>query len=102
RNNGKRLLQLRVGLGWDPTGTGTWAVRAGFGIHNDLQDNLSIRLHGNFPTNAREQFVAPLLTLIPFQKAATPPPICGPAVPQPCSIYTPSGGAANMLTPTLQ
>jgi len=91
-----------VGLAWDPTGTGTWAVRAGFGIHNDLQDNLSIRLHGNFPTNAREQFVAPLLSLIPFQKAATPPPICGPAVPQPCSIYTPTGVDPNMFTPTIQ
>jgi len=102
RNNAKLLLQPRVGLAWDPTGTGTWAVRAGFGIHNDLQDNLSIRLHGNFPTNAREQFVAPLLSLIPFQKAATPPPICGPAVPQPCSIYTPTGVDPNMLTPTIQ
>src|SRR6058998_1177324 len=43
RNNAKLLLQPRVGLAWDPTGTGTWAVRAGFGIHNDLQDNLAIR-----------------------------------------------------------
>ena len=39
RNNAKLLLQPRVGLAWDPTGRGTWAVRAGFGIHNDLQDN---------------------------------------------------------------
>src|SRR5216117_2694911 len=34
-NNAKALLQPRVGLAWDPTGTGSWAVRAGFGIHND-------------------------------------------------------------------
>src|SRR5215475_5750070 len=74
-NHAKLLLQPRVGLAWDPTGTGTWAVRAGFGIHNDLQDNLSIRLHGNFPTNAREQFIAPLLSLmIPLRKTVAPPP----------------------------
>jgi outer membrane receptor protein involved in Fe transport len=35
-NNAKALWQPRVGLAWDPTGTGTWAVRAAFGIHNDL------------------------------------------------------------------
>ncbi len=102
RNNAKLLLQPRVGLAWDPTGTGTWAVRAGFGIHNDLQDNLSIRIHANPPTNAREQFIAPLLSLIPLQKAMLPPPTCGPAVPQPCSIYTPAGVDPNMFTPTVQ
>src|SRR5262249_47606638 len=39
-NNAKVLWQPRVGLAWDPTGTGKWAVRAGFGIHHDLQDNI--------------------------------------------------------------
>src|SRR5256712_1952759 len=29
-NHAKLLLQPRVGIAWDPTGTGTWAVRAGF------------------------------------------------------------------------
>ena len=42
-NHAKLLLQPRVGIAWDPTGKGTWAVRAGFGIHNDLQDNLANR-----------------------------------------------------------
>src|SRR5438128_1094907 len=36
-NNAKALLQPRVGVAWDPTGTGRWAVRPGFGIHNDLR-----------------------------------------------------------------
>ena len=53
------LLQPRVGLAWDPTGTGRWAVRAGFGIHNDLQDNLANRTYANPPFNAREQLVGP-------------------------------------------
>src|SRR5256712_28031 len=29
-NHAKLLLQPRVGIAWDPTGRGTWAVRAGF------------------------------------------------------------------------
>src|SRR5262249_18905862 len=36
------------------------------------------------------------------EKAATPPPICGPGVPPPCSIYTPTGVDPNMFTPTVQ
>ncbi|PYR83299.1 MAG: hypothetical protein DMG19_19475 [Acidobacteria bacterium] len=52
-NNAKALLQPRVGVAWDPTGTGRWAVRAGFGIHNDLLDNLGNRLNQNPPFNAR-------------------------------------------------
>src|SRR5215510_13822467 len=80
-NHAKLLLQPRVGLAWDPTGTGTWAVRAGFGIHNDLIDNLSIRLQPNPPTNAREQFTFTpgngILSLIPLYKGLPPPPTCG-------------------------
>jgi len=67
-NHAKLLLQPRVGIAWDPTGTGTWAVRAGFGIHNDLQDNLANRTYGNPPFNAREQIVGPTLSLIPLSK----------------------------------
>src|SRR5438105_5778376 len=53
-----------LGLAWDPTGTGTWAVRAGFGIHNDLQDNLANRTYSNPPYNAREQLTGSTLGLI--------------------------------------
>ena len=80
-NHAKLLLQPRVGLAWDPTGTGTWAVRAGFGIHNDLVDNLGIRLQPNPPTNAREQFAFTpdrgLLALYPLQRGVQLPPTCG-------------------------
>jgi len=106
RNNAKLLLQPRVGLAWDPTGRGTWAVRAGFGIHNDLQDNLAIRIYANPPTNAREQFTfAPgrgLLDLIPLQKGVTLPPTCSSTQGQPCSIYTPAAVDPKMETPTVQ
>jgi hypothetical protein len=104
-NHAKFLLQPRVGLSWDPTGTGTWAVRAGFGIHNDLQDNLANRTYGNPPFNAREQIVGPTLSLIPLSKDTALPITCGlpGALPQPaCGLYSPAGVDPVLFTPTSQ
>jgi hypothetical protein len=101
-NHAKLLLQPRVGIAWDPTGTGTWAVRAGFGIHNDLQDNLGNRTYANPPYNAREQLSGPLLSLIPLDKNAPLLRSCGESVPQPCAIYGPGGLDPNLFTPTSQ
>src|SRR5206468_3265357 len=101
----KLLLQPRVGIAWDPTGKGTWAVRAGFGIHNDLQDNLANRTYANPPYNAREQINGPTLSLIPLQRNAILPATCGtlgaPAPPG-CSIYGPGGVDPVLFTPTSQ
>jgi hypothetical protein len=78
-------------------------VRVGFGIHNDLLDNLSIRTHPNPPFNARESFLGPLLNLpLPFQRGVALPPNCSPTQGQPCSIYQPAGIDPNMFTPTVQ
>src|SRR5881409_635947 len=102
-NHAKLLLQPRVGLAWDPTGKGTWAVRAGFGIHNDLQDNVGNRAYANPPSNAREQLAGPLLSLIPLQKNVPLPRTCGtPGAPPPpaCGIYSPGGFDPVMFTPT--
>src|SRR5205809_1764451 len=104
-NHAKLLLQPRVGLAWDPTGTGTWAVRAGFGIHNDLQDNLANRTYGNPPFNAREQIVGTTLSLIPFSKNTPLPITCGlpGALSQPaCGLYGPAGVDPRLFTPTSQ
>ena len=104
-NHAKLLLQPRVGLAWDPTGKGTWAVRAGFGIHNDLQDNVGNRAYANPPSNAREQLAGPLLSLIPLQKNVPLPRTCGtPGAPPPpaCGIYSPGGFDPVMFTPTSQ
>src|SRR2546422_3983344 len=104
-NHAKLLLQPRVGIAWDPTGRGTWAVRAGFGIHNDLQDILGNRAYSNPPFSAREQPVGPLLSIIPFQKNAPLAPTCGtpgaPALPA-CGLYAPAGFDRGMRTPTSQ
>src|SRR5207247_2362070 len=101
-NHAKLLLQPRVGIAWDPTGTGTWAVRAGFGIHNDLQDNLGNRTYSNPPYNARELLSGPLLSLITLQKNAPLLRSCGPSVPQPCAIHGPGGLDPELRTPTSQ
>jgi len=104
-NHAKLLLQPRVGIAWDPSGKGTWAVRAGFGIHNDLQDNLANRTYANPPYNAREQINGPTLSLIPLQRNAILPATCGtlgaPARPG-CSIYGPGGVDPVLFTPTSQ
>src|SRR5215831_7780852 len=105
QNNANALWQPRVGLAWDPMGTGTWAVRAGFSIVNDLLDNLTNRTYSAPPFNAREQLTIPatgFLSLLPLDKNAPLPPTCGPGVPQPCSIYQPAGVDPNMFTPTIQ
>ena len=80
-------------------------MRASFGIHNDLLDNLGLRTYPNPPFNAREQVTIPatgFLSLLPFQKNATLPPTCGPGIAAPCSIYQPAGVDPNMFTPTIQ
>src|SRR5881396_3575395 len=107
QNHAKLLLQPRVGLAWDPTGTGSWAVRAAFGIHNDLIDNLGIRTQAGMPPfAARESLpVTPatgFLPLLPLKKDAPLPPTCGPGISAPCSIYQPTGFDPNMFTPTVQ
>ncbi len=105
-NNAKALWQPRVGLAWDPTGTGRWAVRAGFGIHHDLQDNLGHRLNANPPFGARLTITnTPLLSIIPIPFGTPPPPTCSaqsPLQPPACGIFSPGGLDPVMHTPTLQ
>jgi hypothetical protein len=102
-NNAIALWQPRVGLAWDPTGTGSWAVRAGFGIHNNLQDNLDQAFGGNRPFNARFSLAStPLLSVIPLTNGTPPPPSCSPTQGQPCSILQPGQLDPTLHTPTVQ
>jgi len=109
RNNARALLQPRVGLAWDPTGTGRWAVRAGFGIHNDLQDNLANRMNSNPPFNVRLVIPnTPILTILrngPLPSDSPGAPSCSaesPLVSPACSIYAPGGVDPDLHTPTTQ
>src|SRR5215467_12999531 len=105
-NNAKMLWQPRVGLAWDPTGTGKWAVRAGFGIHHDLQDNIGHRLNANPPFGARMTIQnTPLLSIIPIPFGTQPPQSCNAQStlqPPACGIFTPGGLDPVMKTPTLE
>jgi hypothetical protein len=105
QNNAKLLLQPRVGFAWDPTGTGRWAVRAAFGIHNDLQDNLGHRIQANPPFNNRVTLpTAPgMLAQIPIDRSVPIPPSCHNAPTETgCTIFAPGGIDPNMHTPTVQ
>jgi hypothetical protein len=101
-NNAVALWQPRVGVAWDPTGTGTWAVRAGFGIYNTLQDNVDQAFGANPPFNARFSNQLPFLSQIPLTGGEAPPPSCSPTRGQPCSIFQPGMLDPFMHTPTIQ
>ena len=107
-NNAIALWQPRVGIAWDVTGTGSLAVRAAFGIYNDLQDNLGQRLSANPPFAGRLQFEnTPLLSLIPIASDQVPLPQCQTSAdarvrPRICSNYAPGGIDPVMHTPTVQ
>jgi len=107
-NHAIALWQPRVGVAWDPTGTGSWAVRAGFGIHNDLQDNLGQRLSANPPFAGRLQLEnTPLLSIIPIPSTQAPPAQCQSLAeaairPRVCISYAPGGIDPVLHTPTVQ
>lgn len=106
-NNARWLLQPRLGVAWDPTGTGKWSVRSGFGIHHDLLDNLGNRMNSNPPFNGRVQTSGNLFSIIPL--ASNQPPLgqCqsledAAARPRICSQYAPGGVEPSLHTPTIQ
>jgi len=105
-NNALALWQPRIALAWDPAGTGKSSVKVGFGIYNDLQDNLGHRISANPPFNARLSISnTPLLSIIPIPGGAQPSPSCNAqllAAHIPCSIFSPGGVDPEMHTPTVQ
>ena len=105
QNNALSLWQPRVGIAWDPTGTGTWAVRTSFGIHNDLLDALGQKAYMDPPFSAREQLpvTSGFLPLLPVNKNVPLPVTCAPGqVFLGCGYYQPGGFDPNMFTPTIQ
>lgn len=103
-NNAKSLWQPRLGVAWDPTGKGTWAVRSSIGIYNDLQDNQAFRLGSNPPFNSRLVLLGPALPQIPINPNTPLPPTCNPqlaAAKAVCAIYSEGGVDPNMHTPTI-
>jgi len=106
KNNARMLWEPRIGLAWNPGGAGKWSVRAGFGIYNDLQDNLAHRLNADPPFNGRLTITGrPLLSIVGTIPYGTqPPPSCHSLADKGtnCSIFSPGGLDPYMHTPTLQ
>jgi hypothetical protein len=103
-NNARALWEPRVGVAWDPTGTGKWAIRAAFGIFDDLlQDNLANRLIRNPPFNGIVSYTnTPLLSIIPITSNLQPPAQCTVVGQTGCTDYAPSPIDTNLHIPTVQ
>lgn len=89
-NNAKFLPQPRVGLAWTPRGSKT-AMRAGFGMYNDLQDALGYRMDQNAPFN-------PSYSIANLSVASLPLPVS--PIPSNAKV-APAGVQPDMHTPTL-
>jgi hypothetical protein len=101
-NNATRLFGPRVGLAWDPFGSGRTAVRVGFGTYYSLIDALSFLLSALPPYNGSAAFTGSLPSLIPITPNVPVPPSCGPGVPAPCTMYAPQGVQADAKTLTVE
>ncbi|MGI4755592.1 MAG: carboxypeptidase regulatory-like domain-containing protein [Janthinobacterium lividum] len=85
KNRAKFLPEPRFGLAWNATGDGKTAIRAGFGLHNSLLDNLDYRLDQAAPFN----------TTLSYSGTTVANPTSGaPGLISPSSVQT------DLATPT--
>lgn len=90
-NNAKFLPQPRVGLAWS-LHPGKTVIRAGFGMHNELQDALGYRMDQNAPFNPVYSIAALPVSQLPINPAAPVPPK---------ALLVPGGVQPDLKMPTL-
>ena len=85
-NRAKFLPEPRVGVSWDVAGQGRTAVRASFGLHHSLLDNLNYRLDQSAPFN----------TTLSYSNVPVAAPTTGAA-----GLISPSNVQPNLETPAV-
>ena len=85
-NRAKFLPEPRLGLAWNPFGAGKTAVRASFGLHHSLLDNLDYRFDQSAPYN----------TTLSYSSVPISDPTRGSA-----GLVSPSNVQPDIATPTV-
>jgi len=90
-NNAKFLPQPRIGIAWSPRQDKT-VVRAGFGIYNELLDDLGYRMDQNAPFNPSYSIASLPVSSLPIS----------PSAPTPAkALLVPGGVQPDVKMPTL-
>ncbi len=93
-NRAKFLPQPRIGVAWSPLGTKT-AIRAGFGMYNDLQDALGYRMDQNAPFNPTYSVAIANFSTFNF------PGACSASAGTCPGLLAPGGVQPDLRTPTV-
>jgi hypothetical protein len=91
-NRARFLPEPRVGLAWDVRGNGKTSLRAGFGVHRSLLDNLDYRLDQSAPYNTTLS-----LSNVPVSSLN----ITADTKPSASSLVSPSSVQPDIQTPTV-
>jgi len=103
-NHAKNLFAPRAAIAWDVFGNGKTSIRAGYGMHYSLIDNLAFLLKTLPPINGAANYTGSIFSFTPITPGVQPSPACtgGPNVPAGCTIYGPLGIQPDARTPTVQ